>query len=290
MNKASTFFLFHSPSFVFRNLENPIIPFESELATIYFSRVGNSLVSLEKAPFGSFILDARASKSDLILLIEKIQEWSKSNQITHLTVRSYPEIYAPDQSNLIKSALEESGFSIKYRDITQVIPVAAGEEMNLNTHKKRRLKKAHTLGFTFRQINPNFLEESYALIVESRKNKGYPITMNLKELEDMFTLFPQDYLLFGVFENNKMIGTSVSIKINPQILYCFYLGDHLSYRAYSPTTFLVHGIHDICKIHKIEFIDLGISTDRGLLNKGLYTFKKTFGSFDSYKLTFEKHL
>jgi hypothetical protein len=185
--------------------------------------------------------------------------------------------------------LHESGFTIKYEDITQAIPIQSGA-MRLNTHKMRRLRKAEVSGFSFRELSLNFLEEGYSLIVGSRENKGYPITMSMKELEDMFALFPSEYLLFGVFDKHKLISVSVSIKVNTEILYCFYIGDDLAYRSHSPVTYLIHGIYEYCRSNHFKLLDLGISTDKGILNKGLYTFKKTFGSVDSPKLTFVKQL
>jgi len=112
--------------------------------------------------------------------------------------------------------------------------------------------------------------------------------MTFKDLEAMFKLFPGNYLLFGVFDKNKLIATSVCIKVNDKILYCFYIGDALAFRPHSPITSLINGIYEYCQTNDFKMLDLGISTDKGILNKGLYAFKQTFGSFDSYKLTFLK--
>jgi hypothetical protein len=287
-NLTTSSFLFHHPGFIFRNGEQSIIHFQEPRLCIYFTRNGNTLTSLDKAPFGSFILKNDASDSDLISLIGKIQDWSLTNKINRITIRCFPEVYDTDQSAIIQQALLGHQFKIKYTDITQVVSIS--EEMDLDVHKKRRLRKCSTLGFTVCQITTDFLKESYALIAESRNHKGYPVTMNMKELEHMFILFPKDYFLFGVFDESKIIAASVCIKINSKILYSFYIGDDVSYRSYSPVTLLINGVHDFCKVNQYLFLDLGISTDRGVLNKGLYAFKKSFGSFDSYKLTFEKQL
>ena len=114
--------------------------------------------------------------------------------------------------------------------------------------------------------------------------------MTLKDIEATFERFPDEYLLFGVFDKNKMVATSVSIKVNSKILYCFYIGDALTYRAYSPVTKLVDGIYRYCQVHYFKLLDLGLSSDKGVLNQGLYAFKKTFGTFDSHKLTYLKQL
>ena len=287
MDSPASTFLFHKPEFIFRYPENQIITFEESESKIHFSRIGNLLISLDKSPFGSFIITSRTTKKKLGSLVEKIEDWSRHEAIANLLIRSFPEIYEPEQNALIKETLVGSGFSIKYEDITQVIPVTEGS-MNLNTHKKRRLRQAESLDFSFQEITLNHLEEAYSLIVESRESKGYPVTMTFKDLNAMFKLFPGDYLLFGVFDKNKLIATSVCIKVNDKILYCFYIGDALAFRPHSPITLLINGIYSYCQTNDFKMLDLGLSTDKGILNKGLYTFKKTFGSFDSYKLTFLK--
>ena len=285
-NPASTF-LFHKPEFIFRFPENQIITFEESESKIHFSRIGNLLISLDKSPFGSFVIKSRTTKNKLRSLVEEFEDWSRQEGIANLLIRSFPEVYEPEQSALLKETLIGSGFSIKYEDITQVIPVTEGS-MDLNTHKKRRLRQAESLNFSFREMALNNLEEAFSLIVESRESKGYPVTMTFKDLEAMFKLFPHDYLLFGVFDKNKLIATSVCIKVNDKILYCFYIGDALAFRPHSPITLLINGIYEYCQTNDFKMLDLGISTDKGILNKGLYAFKKTFGSFDSYKLTFLK--
>jgi hypothetical protein len=289
VDSPSSTFLFHKPEFIFRHPENEIITFEELGAKVYFSRVGNLLISLDKSPFGSFIITSSSSRNNLTSLVEKIEAWSRATGIANLMIRSFPEIYEPDQSALIKETLIGAGFSIKYKDITQVIRVTE-RSMDLNTHKKRRLRQAESLDFSFREIPLNHLEEAYSLIVESRVSKGYPVTMTFKELEAMFELFPSDYLLFGVFEKNRLIAASSCIKVNNKILYCFYIGDALAFRPHSPITLLVDGIYRYCQAMHYKILDLGISTDKGVLNNGLYAFKKTFGSVDSFKLTFLKQL
>ena len=144
MDSPASTFLFHKPEFIFRHPENQIITFEENESKIHFSRIGNLLISLDKSPFGSFVITSRTTKNKLSSLVEKIEDWSRHEGIANLLIRSFPEIYEPEQNALVKETLVGSGFSIKYEDITQVIPVTEGS-MNLNTHKKRRLRQAEAL-------------------------------------------------------------------------------------------------------------------------------------------------
>jgi hypothetical protein len=289
VDNPSPLFLFHRPRFVFRNPEHTIVPFESNSVVIYFSKTGDGLVSLDRSPFGSFIADHAVSKNDLLSLLKIMFEWSNNNHITRLIIKSFPEVYAPEFSKQINEALLESGFKILYDDIAQVINVS-NDEMKLNTHKRRRLRNAAVDGFSFQKLTIDDLEECYALIVESRESKNYPVTMTLEELKNIFMLFRKEYLLFGVFNKHTLIAAAVCIEVNNEILYCFYIGDDLDYRVHSPVTLLVHGIYRYCQHNNFELLDLGLSTDKGILNNGLYTFKKTFGAFDSRKLTYLRQL
>lgn len=229
-------------------------------------------------------------KDDLLSCLEKVLSWSRSHGATTVIIRSFPDAYHPEGSALIAETLLKMSYNILYRDITQVIDVKRGDVPELDVDKKRRIRRAEAKGFQFRSLSLDWLEKSYALIVQSRVHKNYPITMTLGMLQEMFMLFPNEYMLFGVFDNDSLIAASVTIRVNPEVLYCFYIGDDLHYRSYSPVTFLVAGIYNFCKVHQFRVLDLGLSTDKGTLNRGLYNFKKTFGAFDSYKLTFIRQL
>ncbi|HZI24843.1 MAG TPA: hypothetical protein VFD46_07195 [Chryseolinea sp.] len=289
MGNSVTPFLFHHPNFIFRNSENPILSFQDGSTLIHFSRIGASLISMDRAPFGSFVIGQGATENSLLTVVDKVVAWSKSNGVNNLLIKSFPEAYNPEQHALIKGALLKSGFVIQFTDVAQIVPVT-DDAMKLNTHKKRRVRKAGELAYTFSHLPISFLEESYRLIVETRQNKGYPVTMSLNDLKTMFCEFPKAYMLFGAFDQKKLIAAAVCIEVNSQILYCFYIGDSLSHRTYSPVTFLVQGIYEFCKSQGFKIIDLGLSTDKGILNNGLYNFKKSFGSIDSVKLTFLKQL
>jgi hypothetical protein len=288
VDNASTF-LFHRPEFIFRDPGSQILTFQNSAASIFFTKLGNSLISLDKAPFGSFHLESDATLLNIKDLLSEIEKSCADQGVVLLTIRSFPQLYSPKKSELIEKALREHRFVVRYNDVSQVVPISQ-EAMPLNVHKKRRVRKAAALGFHFIEIAEDNLTEAYTLFVESREQKGYPVSMTLEDLRAMFKRFRNEYLLFGVFDKQKMIAASVCIKINKKILYCFYIGDHLPYRSESPVTSLVAGIYEYCRTHNFELLDLGMSTDRGELNTGLYNFKRTFGSIDSPKLTFEKKL
>lgn len=246
------------------------------------------MISLHASPFGGFLTDREINVEDLHVCLNKVYAWSASNGVTQLVIRSFPDEYHLKYAHLIKETLLESSFQVLYTDVAQVIFVSASGSMDVNIHKRRRLRNAETRRFQFRSLVPSFLDRAYELFSQSRNRKGYPITMSLEGLQNMFSLFPDEYLLFGVFDEEKMIAASVSIKICQKILYCFYIGDDLEYRSQSPVTTLIAGIYEYCRVNNFSMLDLGLSTDKGIVNKGLYTFKESFGAVESPKFTFAK--
>src|SRR5690606_28102923 len=152
--------------------------------------------------------------------------------------------------------LLETGFIIKYKDIAQVLPVYRDKPLSMNIHRKRRLRNCIDAGFKFRKLSFNELPEAYSLFTESRQNKGYPVTMSLEDLAATIQKFPDNYTLSGVFDGNKMIAAAVSIVVNTEIMYCFYIGDSLAYRRYSPVTMLVAGIYESCSTENFKLLDL----------------------------------
>jgi len=282
-------FLFHRQKFIFRNSEIPVIRFQHLSAEIYFSQQDQRLISLPASPFGAFLTDREIQKVDLHGCLDEMGAWSKPRGITELMIRMFPNEYHPRFASIITETLLESGFQIMYEDRAQYIPIKAKGSMDLNSHKKRRVRNSDTRGFQFRQLSQEALDRCYDLFVQSRVSKSYPITMSLDALRSMFALFPDQYLLFGLFDAERVIAASVAIMVSDEILYCFYLGDDLEYRTYSPVTALVSGIYDYCKVNNFLMLDLGISTDKGVVNEGLYNFKKSFGALESPKVTFIKY-
>lgn len=290
--ETTSSFFFHYPDFIYRNGEN-IISFSAgkkNNISICFNQRESTLISLDRSPFGGFIFGQSVARSEITDLIQSIVERATAESVTSIVIKCFPDIYDTYQSTLIEELLCATGFSVKYKDITQVMHIRPGKLLPMNTHRQRRLRTCIRHGFIFRSLSVDELPQAYSLFTESRESKGYPVTMSLAELATTIERFPDRYILSGVFDGDKMVASAVCIVVNSAIMYCFYIGDALAYRRYSPVTLLVSGIYESCVAGNFSLLDLGISTHRGVLNKGLYDFKKSLGCDDSFKLTFERRI
>ncbi len=279
-------FFFQDPAFVFRDSSILMVTFTIDDCHIHFSVVENKLISLPRSPFGSFVLPNVFEKQQIIALIDQAILFGKSNGVDALEVKCYPEIYSIEKSKWIHEALTERGFLIKYTEVTQFLTLK--NTLDLDRSRKTRLAQCQAEDYRFEKLTQERLAESYDLFLQSRVRKNYPITMQLSDLQAEFDRFSDRYELYGVLnKENELIAACVTVAVNNDILYYFFAGDSLAYRKFSPSTLLIYYLCQEAEQKQFKMIDLGISTDKGILNKGLYDFKKSFGSIDSNKLIFQ---
>lgn len=265
---------------VFFNLYRENKPFVS----IAFEIVDGVAVSLPQSPFGGFIINESFEKNlikiFLIIIIKHFRE-QLSIQIK-LPSDSYSQFHEE-----IHAILANAGFSTLCLDINQHISVDQQTFIDkINRNRRRKLESNISQGFIFKKLDTSYLNKAYELIKECRIDKGYPVTMTLEALQNSFSVFPERYFLFGVFDKNEMIATAISIRVSNKILYNFYHGDRLSHRKNGPVTLLVAGIYEYCQQQGFEILDLGISTDKGVLNEGLFYFKESCGATSTDKVSY----
>jgi hypothetical protein len=295
VSSAPNNFLFHASEFIFRDDPSNIISFSDavdgvEVARIHFSKNDRRIYSLERSPFGGFILDAKAKEENMTRLIHEIESWAIENKIPEISIRTYPEIYNPEESQKIRSVLERFHFKVIKQEVLQVIPIDANSLTGLNRNRKRMLKRCIDAGLTFEQLTTSSIEEAHEIFVECREDKNYPVTMSLGDMRREFKNFPDRYFLFGVKDKDTLIAASVCIQVNDRILYDFFHGDKLKWRELSPVTLLVKGIIEFCQVRHFQLLDLGVSTDDAGINAGLHRFKDSFKARTSEKLTFSKRM
>jgi len=75
--------------------------------------------------------------------------------------------------------------------------------------------------FSFRQEKEPDLALIHAFITRSRMRKNRKMTMTLANLRRSFELFSDNFQIFSVIHEQKMIAVGVTVKITDEILYTF---------------------------------------------------------------------
>ncbi|UII29306.1 hypothetical protein LVD15_13015 [Fulvivirga maritima] len=251
-----------------------------EVTFIHFYIEGSEAENALYSGIASF--DGKQVNSENItLLMTSLKEWGLEHGIKYFVIKCAPCFYYND-GMILNDAMLFSGAEMSVSELNQHIAVTNSDYMSLlKKNEKKRLRKCHKNGFTFRKLDVTFLPEAYKIIKDNRDLKGFPMTMSYQGLLKMFKAFPDRYLLFGVFDDDKLIAVAVSILVSDQVLYNFYHGDDFNYRTHSPIVMILEGVYSFCQTENIQFLDLGISSVTGKVNEGLYAFKQNCGAIET---------
>lgn len=271
-------------SFYWKNIGNQSI--EGRFSVIIRDEIAYSPFS---ATFGGIEFNEEILDESLFDFIEKSISYLRSCNLKNLIINFYPESYfSENQRIILKKCLSRLHFQLQYSEQNYEISVTNKSfyETVKSPRAKQLLRKATKNGFTFQEeIHPNF-PQIHSFIEHSRKRKNRPMTMTSEQLKDHFEYFPKNFQLFSVTDDNLIISVGVTIQLNDNTIYTFYLADDDKYIKYSPTTFLISGIYKYCQEQKFGILDIGIASKKGILNEGLAHFKQSMGAKLAEKKTY----
>ena len=258
--------------------ENPL--------SIIVSLIEDKAVSGYGATFGG--VDCDALDVDVEFFLGEVESKLKDYGVREFEIRMWPEYIDQGRWTVF---LRSQGYEVIQNETNQHLEIHQGGFLGgLAKDKIKKLRLAKAQGFEFRSLELGYLKDVFELIVDSRQSKGYPVTMSFQSLYEVMAALPDRYRLYGIFDGELLIAGAVNIRVNDDVSYNFYHGDRLSYRHYSPLTMLVEGVYEKCIKENLKYLDLGISSELGRVNQGLYTFKQRLGCHESRKMVFSKFL
>jgi hypothetical protein len=243
-----------------------------------------------RAPFGSFEFLGKISFDSLDEFVKEVLKFCEERKLKSLMISSYPFSYDVLNSPAISSVLSSNGFEILTTDLNFHIDLSLDFLSLLHHSEKRRLNKSEKEGFSFEILDLTYCEKMHQLIRDCRERKGFPLSMQKSELGQLFIDFPNDYIAFGLKDKEKLIATSVGVKVNDAILYDFLPADDEAYKSFSPMVLLKRRIMEYARHKGFKIFDLGIATAAGIPNYGLIRFKENLGGIPSLKFSFIKKL
>lgn len=268
-------------TFYWQNIENQIIV--GRFSVIVKNKMAYSPL---KATFGSIEFNEHLSGKELLEFLNQVIQYLKVLEIDYIEINSYPERYSSDyQNRILKNCFLTMKFQIKFTEKNFEIPITniAFYEVVRGSTAKQLLRTFAKKGYIFqRELNANF-DIIHHFIANSRERKNRPMTMNSEQLTEHFKKFSQNFQLFTVTHSSWIAAVGVTIKISEEILYTFYLADDEKYLRDSPTTLLLSGIYEYAKQLNFKILDVGIATEKGILNEGLAHYKQSLGAEISEK-------
>lgn len=276
-------------TFCWQNVDNQAI--EARFSVIIQDGMAYSPL---RATFGGVEFSDNISKEELFQFVARAlacisDKTLQAKACGTIVINSYPEGYlSQNQIQKLENCLFKLGFEISVIEQNYEIAITQKSfyETLISTRAKQLLRKSIKKGYSFQEEkNPDW-SKIHAFIAHSRKRKNRPMTMSLEQFENHFTLFPKNFQIFSVTDSEHTIAVGVTIKINKEIVYTFYLADDENYLKDSPTIFLLSGIYEYFQQQNYTILDLGIATAKGILNEGLANFKRSLGGNLSLKKTY----
>ncbi|GHN01411.1 hypothetical protein WSM22_29000 [Cytophagales bacterium WSM2-2] len=211
--------------------------------------------------------------------------------VRRIVIKDTPQIYRPQQSAMLTVLLSDLDFKITRNEICSSVNVdKILWEEKISKDELYHLKRCQREGLEFHQIPLSKLDGVYRFIEQSRHERGMTLSLTLDQMKTTVSSCPNDFLLFGVFQNREMVAAAIAIKVNDRILYDFYYGHSKASNHLSPVVLLLHKQYAFCQANGFGLLDLGTSSLENKTNFSLLNFKTQVGGALSMKLTFQKEL
>ena len=260
-------------------------------ASLHFHRQGSLARSPLKAPFGSVDCGENINPALLFDFLNFVEEELRRAGVEGVYLKNPPRAYSPSRLSLLETFLLNQKYIVAEAESGAVISVSETPFADVICHSERlRLQQARSAGLAIRRLPDEQITQVYAFIARCHAEKGYRISITAQELEATVRRFPGRYLLFGIFDGERMISAGVSIRIKAGILYNFLLNHDREYNGVSPPLLLLEGVYDYCRGNSIRILDLGTSAIEGKPNFSLLDFKLHLGGIPTTKFSFYKKL
>lgn len=239
-------------------------------------------VSIPASPFGSIEYNKNISATALTAFVHYFKSNLLARQVKCILIKDCIAAYR-QENNMMPELMEETGFRARDQIINHHIFVDRESMVSkLGRGKLSRISHCQEEGFKVQQKPVSDIEEIYEFLYQCYQSKERRLSLSFSQLEEQALRNPHSYLLFAVYDQQKIIAASVAVKVNPSILYTFYYAGLSEYNHWSPTTFLLYSIYQHCWEKKISVMDMGTS-----LSASVAHFKAHMGGVPSFKFTYQ---
>ena len=259
--------IFHSPAFV--RMNGLTILRKGELSL---------LVGPERGTYGGF--SHAASIAEMEELIACIQ--------CPCTIKLAPAAHDIVLFSRSMNALHRAGFMVEHVDLNyerRTLNIEFTEGLSDGARKK--LAKCNRAGFDSALLNRSEWAKAYNLIAANRERAGRRLSLPFERIVDLEDALPGTHMFFGTFDDKRMVAAAICLRVRPDVLYVYAWGD-AEKNEYAPTVHLCQRIYEEACFMSCRLLDVGISTENGVPNKGLIAYKESLGFLPSVKITMRR--
>lgn len=247
------------------------------------------------SPFSLVYLHRKCQSEDLSAAIQAIPVLATHLGCHSVKITLPPPCYDPDMTAQISAALAADGFQIACMDLNAHFDLADFTTTEaflprLGRSARRNYRIACDENLSFIQLDPSEYDEAYTVIERNRQQMGYPLRLSRAHVAGFVERMPDATRWFGIRHQGELIATGLVFDITPHASQLIYWGDDCRFREKRSIALLAMRLVEF--YHKLNkcYLDIGPSSDAGILNHGLSDFKRSMGCHESIKLTFTKDI
>jgi hypothetical protein len=252
----------------------------------------NSLLVPYSAPFSIFSFNHNDPRTEhIITTISLLDEYLINNKFNKVQITLPPSFYHQNLISNIIFSFWQSNYSLILDDnhFFHTKDYIKYENNTIRKGVRYNIKVATKYGLIFKRASTN--EECaicYQVIKKNKTIRNHPLRLTFEEINEMKNLINIDFFL--VYYEEIPIASSIVYNYTFSLAHIIYWGDLPEYNCYYPMNFLALNIFRYYRDKKVEIIDLGNSSEKGVANFGLSNFKEIIGCTSAIKFTFFKIL
>lgn len=249
--------------------------------------INEVLQSPFSAPFGGFhYRNELLYISEIDNFVNDLKSYIILQSLKGIEIILPPDIYHPSFNAKAINSLIRNGFHSMVPEITNWVNLHQFNGSFTKSNSREYYRQAVRNGLSFDLASEEEEKmEIYDLIHENRAKFGRPIFMTFKDIMDTNNLWPVDFFKVNT-SDGTLVASAIFYRSHSDIGYAVFWGDNETGRPLRAMDYLIFYLWSHYKKMGYKYIDLGISTEKGVPNEGLLRFKETHESISSIRNKF----
>jgi hypothetical protein len=282
--------VFHSASF---NLMNASRAYELAFLAVRSNPCHYGLIIGKKreswhspfsSPFGGIEFIGKTNYSQKKEVVSRLADFLNRHQM-HLQITAPPEAYQTFVPCFFTEDYDGIGFTKKYADTNFHIDLTHSDyQKQLERNARKNLNQAlQSDPELIRCETAELKRKAYGIIQQNRAEKGYPLKMSFDQILETSEVVNMDFFLLRI--KNDYAASALVYSVTRAIAMVVYWGHPEEYSKLRPINALSYLLVQEYKLREYSILDIGPSSEFGILNDGLARFKRSIGCAETPKTT-----
>lgn len=259
----------------------------ARLGIILGERADGVMYSPFSAPFGGFTTNRPQQFEYFDMAVELLKEYGAGRD-KRIVITLPPDLYDRRQIPLAVNALCRHA-ETRFVDVNYHFDLTDFEHYIQNIERNARNKLNHAMkeNLIFNKVERSDSDgaaRAYGVIRRNREEQGYPLRMTCDDVMRTAEIIPADFFLLS--HGGRDVAAAQVFHVAEGICQLIYWGDLREFSGMRPMNLLAYRVFEHYRKQGLSILDIGPSTEDGVPNYGLCSFKKSIGCMASNKFSF----